>query len=62
MSKPVIVCPAMNTSMWNHPLTSRHLSVLSDFLEYKIIDPIGKKLACGDIGKSIFYSCSQSCH
>ncbi|CAO3631820.1 unnamed protein product [Mucor hiemalis] len=50
ISKPVIVCPAMNTSMWNHPLTSRHLDVLEDILGYKIIDPIGKKLACGDIG------------
>lgn len=50
ISKPVVVCPAMNTSMWNHPLTSRHLDVLKDILQYKIIDPIGKKLACGDIG------------
>jgi phosphopantothenoylcysteine decarboxylase len=41
----------MNTSMWNHPLTSRHLNMLRDILEYNIIQPIGKKLACGDIGK-----------
>ncbi|KPI90375.1 hypothetical protein ABL78_0451 [Leptomonas seymouri] len=26
--KPVIVCPAMNTAMWTHPLTSIHLSQL----------------------------------
>lgn len=40
----------MNTFMWNHPLTSRHLSLVKDLLGYKVIDPISKKLACGDVG------------
>ncbi|KAF7727188.1 putative phosphopantothenoylcysteine decarboxylase [Apophysomyces ossiformis] len=48
--KPVIVCPAMNTHMWNHPFTARHLSVLVETLQFKTISPISKKLACGDIG------------
>ena len=26
----LIVCPAMNTMMWEHPLTSRHLSILKE--------------------------------
>ncbi|KAI9364140.1 flavoprotein [Pilaira anomala] len=48
--KPVVVCPAMNTSMWNHPFTAKHLTILQDILGFKIIDPISKKLACGDTG------------
>lgn len=40
----------MNTSMWNHPFTAKHLTILRDILGFKIIDPISKKLACGDTG------------
>jgi len=29
-SKPVILAPAMNTLMWDHPLTRRHLRQLAD--------------------------------
>ncbi|KAL1927790.1 hypothetical protein VTP01DRAFT_3611 [Rhizomucor pusillus] len=49
-SKPVIVCPAMNTNMWNHPFTARHLGVLRELLRFHVIDPISKQLACGDTG------------
>lgn len=41
----------MNTSMWHHPFTAKHLQVLESVLDYKIIQPISKKLACGDTGK-----------
>jgi phosphopantothenoylcysteine decarboxylase len=40
----------MNTYMWNHPLTEKHLDVLKNTLGYQIIDPISKTLACGDVG------------
>jgi phosphopantothenoylcysteine decarboxylase len=40
----------MNTSMWYHPLTARHMDVIKDILGFIIIDPISKKLACGDTG------------
>ncbi|KAL7310830.1 hypothetical protein PS15m_010274 [Mucor circinelloides] len=50
VNKPVVACPAMNTSMWHHPLTEKHLQVLETLLNYKIIQPISKKLACGDTG------------
>ncbi|KAI9254041.1 flavoprotein [Sporodiniella umbellata] len=50
MEKPVIACPAMNTSMWAHPFTSKHLEILSTVLKIDIIQPISKKLACGDTG------------
>jgi phosphopantothenoylcysteine decarboxylase len=38
--------------MWHHPLTSRHMEILETVLKYNIIQPISKKLACGDTGKS----------
>lgn len=39
----------MNTHMWDSPFTGRHLNEL-DTLGVKLIEPISKKLACGDIG------------
>ncbi|KAJ1550223.1 putative phosphopantothenoylcysteine decarboxylase, partial [Cladochytrium tenue] len=50
VTKPVIVCPAMNTHMWIHPMTAMHLKVLRDTLGYTVIPPIAKKLACNDVG------------
>ncbi|KIJ45116.1 hypothetical protein M422DRAFT_779040 [Sphaerobolus stellatus SS14] len=47
---PVYVFPAMNTLMYQHPLTERHLSVVTDILKYTVVGPIGKGLACGDVG------------
>lgn len=48
-NKPLYVAPAMNTLMWSHPITNAHIKTLTDF-GYKTIDPISKKLACGDTG------------
>src|SRR5438874_1139993 len=69
---PVLLAPAMNTLMWQHPLTRRHLRQLAldadvsnppgvdedDMVDWinahaprlKIVGPITKRLACGDIG------------
>lgn len=51
---PVILCPAMNTFMYSHPLTARHLDLIKEVLGYHILGPqganSGRKLACGDIG------------
>ncbi|KAF9942612.1 hypothetical protein BGZ67_000836 [Mortierella alpina] len=49
-SRPVIVCPAMNTNMWNHKFTAMHLATLTGVLNYQVIQPISKLLACGDLG------------
>ncbi|KAI9227516.1 MAG: flavoprotein [Piptocephalis tieghemiana] len=48
-SKPVLLAPAMNTHMWNHPFTSTHLSQIAA-LRYRLIPPVSKRLACGDEG------------
>jgi len=47
--KPVVLAPAMNTLMWTHPCTEQHLQVLQS-RGYRIINPISKTLACGDVG------------
>ncbi|KAJ3289165.1 hypothetical protein HK104_007685 [Borealophlyctis nickersoniae] len=48
--RPVIVCPAMNTYMWDHKFTARHLKLLKGMLRYTVVQPISKTLACGDTG------------
>lgn len=45
----VLVFPAMNTFMWDHPFTAKQLDILKE-IGYEVIGPIGKQLACGDIG------------
>lgn len=47
---PTYVFPAMNTLMLQHPLTDEHLRVIRDVIGYTVVGPIGKTLACGDIG------------
>ncbi|SAL99925.1 hypothetical protein [Absidia glauca] len=49
-SRPVLVCPAMNTNMWVHPFTNKHLNVLQDTFDFQVVAPISKTLACGDTG------------
>ncbi|XP_029607824.1 phosphopantothenoylcysteine decarboxylase [Salmo trutta] len=49
-SRPLLFCPAMNTAMWHHPITSRQVDGLKEF-GYVEIPCIAKKLVCGDQGK-----------
>src|SRR5437870_2369654 len=72
-ARPVILAPAMNTLMWEHRLTGRHLRQLAadvgagtapdnldldsliawmnrECLGLKIVPPVSKRLACGDVG------------
>lgn len=48
-STPTVLAPAMNTKMWEHPVTTEHLSKLESW-GHTIVPPVAKKLACGDIG------------
>ena len=41
----------MNTLMYDHPLTGEHLRVVKEVIGYHVVGPIGKALACGDVGK-----------
>mmetsp|Transcript_12985 Transcript_12985/g.31017 ORF Transcript_12985/g.31017 Transcript_12985/m.31017 type:complete len:206 (+) Transcript_12985:61-678(+) len=47
--RPFLVFPAMNTLMWEHPFTERHITHLRD-LGVQVIPPVSKALACGDVG------------
>ncbi|KAF1820341.1 flavo protein, partial [Dissoconium aciculare CBS 342.82] len=52
----IVVAPAMNTAMWEHPVTRKHLAVLEGewgvanggWIE--VLRPVEKTLACGDTG------------
>jgi phosphopantothenoylcysteine decarboxylase len=50
--KPVVLAPAMNTLMWEHPVTARHLAQIAADLgtSLRVVQPITKTLACDDIG------------
>jgi len=50
-SKKFIICPAMNTKMYEHPITNKQLNILKDFgNEVHVIPVIEKVLVCGDSG------------
>jgi len=46
---PVIVAPAMNVNMWNHPATQANVEILRK-RGVKIVEPDSGYLACGMIG------------
>ena len=48
--KPVLVVPAMNTRMWDHPLTQQNLETLRSVPHYSVVEPTSGKLACGETG------------
>ena len=43
---PVIICPAMNVNMWQHPAVKANLDKVQA-LGYEIIPPVAGMLACG---------------
>lgn len=49
-SCPKVICPAMNTGMYENPVTQRNLAE-AKALGYELIEPESGYLACGDVGK-----------
>ena len=47
---PILVAPAMNQQMWQHPSVKLNLQTLTDY-DYEIIRPASGEQACGDIGE-----------
>lgn len=47
---PSLLCPAMNTAMWEHPVVRRNVRWLDDLGRYGWVAPTTKRLACGDVG------------
>jgi phosphopantothenoylcysteine decarboxylase/phosphopantothenate--cysteine ligase len=46
---PMLIAPAMNTVMWDHPATRQNLKMLVD-RGAAVIDPAAGTLACGEVG------------
>lgn len=46
---PMLLAPAMNTVMWDHPATQQNLKTLVD-RGAAVIDPAAGTLACGEVG------------
>jgi len=46
---PVVICPAMNSNMLEHPATQRNVAILKE-LGYFVVEPDSGLLACGDEG------------
>ena len=40
----------MNTEMWFHPVVQRNLGWIQDLGVYTLVEPVSKRLACGDLG------------
>ena len=47
---PTYVYPAMNTLMYEHPLTAQHVRTIKEVIGYQVVGPVSKDLACGDVG------------
>jgi phosphopantothenoylcysteine decarboxylase/phosphopantothenoylcysteine decarboxylase/phosphopantothenate--cysteine ligase len=48
--KPALICPAMNTAMYEHPVVQKNIETLRA-LGYHFAEPREGLLACGDLGK-----------
>jgi phosphopantothenoylcysteine decarboxylase len=50
----------MNTMMYNHPLTQKHLNVINAEMPWiQVLLPVEKKLVCGDTGIGAMLEWSQ---
>ena len=49
VTAPVVICPAMNTHMYEHPAVQRNLDTLQGF-GHHIVEPDAGSLACGTVG------------
>ena len=59
-STPLILCPAMNTYMWNHPVTRGQLDGIKGWgFDVLIVEPVEKVLACGDFGRGAMQSVEE---
>lgn len=47
---PILVCPSMNTNMWNNPAVVNNIEKLKKY-GYHILSPSSGKLACGTYGE-----------
>ena len=60
-AKPMIVAPAMNTLMFENPITDIQLQFLNDKLSVKVLPTVEKVLVCGDKGLGAMASLETIC-
>jgi phosphopantothenoylcysteine decarboxylase/phosphopantothenoylcysteine decarboxylase/phosphopantothenate--cysteine ligase len=48
--KPILICPAMNTAMYENPVVQANIAKLKGY-GYLFVEPKEALLACGDMGK-----------
>ncbi len=53
--KPLVICPAMNTNMFDNPATQSNLQILKD-RGAVVIEPKEAYLACGTVGRGALAS------
>ena len=53
--KPILVAPAMNTMMWDHPVTQQSIERLAAW-GFTIVNPVKKLLACKENGNGALAS------
>jgi len=46
---PIIVCPAMNVQMYEHPATRKNIETIKEY-GYRVIEPDSGVMACGEEG------------
>jgi phosphopantothenoylcysteine decarboxylase/phosphopantothenate--cysteine ligase len=49
VTAPVVICPAMNSHMYEHPAVRRNIEILRGY-GHVLIDPDAGRLACGTVG------------
>lgn len=56
--KPIVAAPAMNTMMFDNPITRDHLDTLAARYQacWTLVEPVSKLLACGDTGNGALAS------
>lgn len=47
---PILICPAMNSRMYSHPVTKRNINILKQ-LGYIVVDPDSGTMACKEEGE-----------
>ena len=47
---PKLICPAMNTAMYENPVTQDNIRLCNKY-GYKLVEPVEGLLACGDVGR-----------
>ncbi|KAG1784651.1 flavoprotein, partial [Suillus plorans] len=47
---PTYISTAMNTLIYEHPLTAEHVRIVRDVVRYQIVGPLQRISSCGDVG------------